>query len=86
MAKQHSKVTGILDSENFGNEKRQFYFDIKMARNTRHYMRITRRDQQSDENYKRTEIILFEDDIPFFVEAITMLLGRLASENLGVSS
>ena len=85
MANQQSKLTGILDSENFGNEKRQYYFDIKMAKNTRHYMRITRRDQQSDQNYKRSEIVLFEDDIPFFVEAITMLLGRHASGNLGVS-
>jgi hypothetical protein len=85
MEKQRTKFANILDTEMFGNDREQYYFDIKKAKNQRHYLQITNRRQESDENYKRTHIILFEDDLAFFVEAITMLLGRHATGNLGVS-
>lgn len=85
MEKQRTKLNDILDSEMFGNEKRQYYFDIKKTKNTRHYLRITRRDQQAEDLCKRTEIILFEEDMPFFVEAVSMLLGRYSSGNMGTS-
>lgn len=85
MGKQRTKLSGILDSEMFGNEKRQYYFDIKKARNTKNYLSITRRDLQAEYTYKRTEIILFEDDMSFFVEAVSMLLGRYSSGNMGIS-
>lgn len=85
MEKQQTKLSGILDTEMFGNGKRQYYFDIKIAKNKRHYLRITRRDLQAVDTYKRTAIILFEDDMPFFVEAISMLLGRYTSGNMGGS-
>ena len=85
MEKQRTKLTGILDTEMFGNDKTQYYFDIKKAKSDKHYLRITRRDQQEHEHFKRTEIILFEDDLGFFVEAVSMLLGRFSSGNMGIS-
>lgn len=85
MAKQTTKFANVLDTEMFGDDKKQFYFDIKKAKNKTHFLQITNRKVSRDEGYKRTHIILFEDDLPFFVEAITMLLGRHASGNLGVS-
>lgn len=85
MEKQRTKLAGILDSEMFGTEKTQYYFDIKKAKSDKHYLRITRRDQQDAVRFKRTEIILFEDDLGFFVEAVSMLLGRYSSGNMGIS-
>jgi hypothetical protein len=85
MEKQKTKFTNILDTEMFGDEHEQYYFDIKKAKNEKHYLRITNRRYEPDDTYKRTQIIFFEEDLPFFVEAISMLLGRHATGNLGIS-
>lgn len=85
MENQKTKFTNILDTEMFGDEREQYYFDIKKAKNQKHYLRITNRRHEPDDTYKRTQIILFEEDLPFFVEAISMLLGRHATGNLGIS-
>ena len=85
MESKKTMLTNILDTEMFGDDKRQYYFDIKKAKNQTHYLRITNRRQVENDTFKRTEIILFEEDLGFFVEAITMLLGRHASGNLGIS-
>jgi DNA repair protein RadC len=85
MANQKAKFPNILDSEMFGDDRKQYYFDIKKAKNQKHYLCITNRRKEPNETFKRTQIILFEDDLAFFVEAITMLLGRHATGNLGIS-
>lgn len=85
MANKKTKFTNVLDTEMFGDDRKQYYFDIKMAKNQRLYLQITNRKNDAGESYRRTHIILFEDDLAFFVEAITMLLSRHATGNLGVS-
>lgn len=85
MENQKTKFTNILDTEMFGDGRRQYYFDIKKAKNNKHYLRITDRRQAPDDTFVRSQIILFEEDLGFFVEAITMLLGRHATGNLGIS-
>ena len=85
MEKQKTKFTNILDTEMFGDEREQYYFDIKKGKNEKHYLRITSRRHEPDDTYKRTQIIFFEEDLLFFVEAISMLLGRHATGNLGIS-
>ncbi|TSJ40921.1 hypothetical protein FO440_14385 [Mucilaginibacter corticis] len=86
MEKHKTKLTGIIDSEYFFNQNRQFYLDIKQAKNKNHYLRITRRDQAKDESFTRYEIIFLEDDLQFLVEAMSMLLGRYSSGQLGISA
>ena len=81
-----TKPTGILDSESFNSNNRQYFFDIKQTKNKKYYLRITRRDQENDETFKRRDIIFFEEDIQFLVEAITMLLGRYSAGQLGASA
>lgn len=85
MEKRKTKFTNILDTEMFGDDRKQYYFDIKKAKNEQLYLQITNRKLDAEKAYKRTHIILFEDDLAFFVEAITMLLGRHATGNLGIS-
>jgi DNA repair protein RadC len=85
MEKTKNLFRNVLDTEMFGNENKQYYFDIKKGKNEALFLQITNRNLTVDDQYKRTHIILFEDDLTFFVEALTMLLGRHASGNLGAS-
>jgi DNA repair protein RadC len=85
MEKTKNLFRNVLDTVMFGNENKQYYFDIKKGKNEALFLQITNRNLTVDDQYKRTHIILFEDDLAFFVEALTMLLGRYASGNLGAS-
>ena len=78
MKNGNKKLTNILDSEVFGNNGRQYCFDIKKARNNTSFLQITRLDHRGDETFRRTQVIFFEDDLPFFVEAVSMLLSRFS--------
>lgn len=86
METHKTKLSGILDTEMFASQNRQYYFDIKKTKNQKHYLRITRRDLETGETFKRREIIFFEDDIQFLVEAMSMLLGRYSAGQLGASA
>lgn len=86
MEPHKTKLSGILDTEMFASQNRQYYLDIKKTKNQRYYLRITRRDQETDETFKRKEIIFFEDDIQFLVEAMSMLLGRYSAGQLEASA
>jgi DNA repair protein RadC len=85
MEKKKNLFRNVLDSEMFGDENKQYYFDIKKGKNEALFLQITNRNLAANDEYKRTHIILFEDDLAFFVEALTMLLGRHATGNLGAS-
>jgi DNA repair protein RadC len=85
MKKKKTLSRNVLDSEMFGDENKQYYFDIKKGKNEALFLQITNRNLAAKDEYKRTHIILFEDDLVFFVEALTMLLGRHATGNLGAS-
>ena len=85
MENQRLKFNGVLDCETFGDRNRQYFLDIKQTANKRPYLAITRRDQTEDNPCTRSQVTLFEDDLQFFVEAVTMLLGRYATGNLGIS-
>jgi DNA repair protein RadC len=85
MEKKKALFRNVLDSEMFGDENKQYYFDIKKGKNEALFLQITNRNLDTNDEYKRTHIILFEDDLAFFVEALTMLLGRHATGNLGAS-
>lgn len=78
MENGNKQMTNILDSEMFGNSGRQYFFDIKKTRNNASFLQITRLNLVGDETFKRTQVIFFEDDLPFFAEAVSMLLGRFS--------
>ncbi|TSJ38906.1 hypothetical protein FO440_20625 [Mucilaginibacter corticis] len=78
-------LQNILDSEHFDGECGHYFIDIKRASNANHFLCITRLHPVIDHSIRRSQVILFEEDIPFFMEAITMLLSRYASGNLGAA-
>lgn len=74
-----------IDSETFGEGARHYFLDLLQASNNSRYLRITRSTYDCTAGaYKRDQVIVFEEDIFFFVEALSMLLGR-APANLKVA-
>lgn len=70
----------ILDCEQFGIGNRNYYIDLKRSRTKEYYLRITRSDQLSDMFFHRTQLVVFEEDLPFFVEALSMVLRRFSQQ------
>ncbi|MDB5158295.1 MAG: hypothetical protein JWR50_3002 [Mucilaginibacter sp.] len=75
-----------LDSEMFGENGRFYFLDLNMARNATRYLVITRSDKLGENNYKRDRVILFEEEIPFFIEALSMVLTRFSHGEEGTAA
>lgn len=65
-----------LDWESFGDEHDSYLVNLRVARNERRYLKITRRTDNIESPYHGSSVILFEDDFDFFVEALSMILTR----------
>jgi DNA repair protein RadC len=77
-------INNLLDSESIGENGRYYFLDIRVTADRQRYLSITRSDRLPDESgYQRKRIVLFENDLFFFVEALSMLLTRMtAAETL----
>jgi len=73
-----SILTNVIDSETFGEGTRHYFFDLKKTADNRPYLQITRSDA-IEQGYDRHFIVVFESDLPFFIEALSMLLGRFSA-------
>ncbi|WP_158544252.1 UPF0758 domain-containing protein [Pedobacter miscanthi] len=62
-----------LATENFSSGKRNYFLDFKRAVNDNHYLCITRSDEQLDGSYKRSTIVVFEQDFHFLISAMSSL-------------
>lgn len=54
--------------------EKTFYLDLKEAVNGRQYLVITQSKTIEDDQYERIKMILFQDDIPEFAEAMSSVL------------
>lgn len=72
-----------LASETFSHGRKHYFIDVKKAANDTHFVLITSSEQFRNHTtrYRRT-IQLWEEDLSMFVEALTMVLGRLAYGDL----
>jgi hypothetical protein len=72
-----------LASETFSHGRKHYFIDVKRAANDTHFLLITSSEQfqNNPARYRRT-IQLWEEDLAMFVEALTMVLGRLAYGDL----
>jgi DNA repair protein RadC len=70
----------LLETETFGDGRRHYFVDLRMAKNNTPYLQITRSDRVTGENdaakYERAEIRVFEEEIFMLIEALSMVLGR----------
>jgi DNA repair protein RadC len=67
-----------LASETFSHGKKHYFFDIKKAINDTHFLLITSSEKFAEGQFHRRTIQLWEEDLGFFVEALTMILSQLA--------
>jgi len=62
-----------LATENFSSGKRNYFLDFKRAVNDNHYLCITRSDAEEDGSYKRSTVVIFEQDFHFLISAMSSL-------------
>ena len=62
-----------LASEAFSSGRTHYFFDFKRAASDRLFLQITRSDRQSGGTFRRSHIIVFEDDLPLLVQALSSL-------------
>jgi DNA repair protein RadC len=69
-----------LDSESFGHGKKHYFIDVRKASNDTHFLLITSSEQFGDHQFHRRTIRLWEEDLAFFVEALSMILQRMTGD------
>jgi DNA repair protein RadC len=62
-----------LATENFSSGRRNYFLDFKRAVNDNRYLCITRSDEQHDGSYKRSTVVVFEQDFHFLISAMSSL-------------
>lgn len=67
-----------LASETFSHGKKHYFIDVKKASNDTHFLLITSSEKYDEDKYHRRTIQLWEEDLGFFVEALSMILSQLA--------
>jgi hypothetical protein len=67
-----------LDSEHFGESTEHYFVGLRVAKNKRKYLKITRKNRTPGNSYDGSSVILFEDDFAFFIEALSMVMGRFS--------
>ena len=63
----------LLASESFSNGDKHYFFDFRMARNRRCYIRIARNDLKGDKRLRRSALVIFEEDFGFVIGAFASL-------------
>ena len=63
----------ILESQSFGDGKRNYFIDFAKSKSNTEYISINRSDRQQDGTYTRQSVVIFEDDFEFLIESFSML-------------
>ncbi|MDQ8051956.1 MAG: hypothetical protein REI78_02970 [Pedobacter sp.] len=72
-------LANVLLTESFSSsEKRHYFLDFKKTSTDSKFIQISRSDQQEDGSYKRTFIIVFEQDFEFLISAMSSLFHHSA--------
>jgi DNA repair protein RadC len=73
-------MTGnVLMTESFSSGwKRHYFLDFKKTSRDSKFIQISRSDQQDDGSYKRTFVIIFEQDFEFLISAMSSLFHHSA--------
>lgn len=67
-----------LTTENFSSANRNYFIDFKRAVNDSHYLCITRSDKLLNGGYRRSNVVVFEEDFHFLVSAFSSLFHSAA--------
>lgn len=67
-----------LTSENFSSGRKSYFIDFNRAVNNSHYICITRSDLVDDGSYRRSNVVVFEEDFHFLISAMSSLFHSAA--------
>lgn len=79
--------SNILASESFSTNRRHYFLDFKLAANNTNFIQITRSDERGDGSFKRNQVLVFEEDFHFLIQAFSSLFQHasyLGKKDLGV--
>jgi len=68
----------VFATERFSSNRKHYFLDFKLAANNSQYITITRSDEQDDHTFKRSQVIVFEEDFEFLIEAFSSLFRSAA--------
>lgn len=71
-----------LTSENFSSANRNYFIDFKRAINNSNYICNTRSDKLQTGGYRRSNVVVFEEDFHFLVSAFSSLFQSAAHLHL----
>ena len=71
-----------LTSESFSSANRNYFIDFKRAVNDSNYICITRSDRLFNGAYRRSNVVVFEEDFHFLVSAFSSLFHTAAHLHL----
>ncbi|RZJ92756.1 MAG: DUF3276 family protein [Chryseobacterium sp.] len=71
-----------LTTENFSSGKRNYFIDFKRAVNDSNYICITRSDKLQNGSYRRSNVVIFEEDFHFLISAFSSLFHSAAHLHL----
>jgi DNA repair protein RadC len=70
----------LLESETFGEGRRHYFVDLRLATNHTLYLEITRSDRKGADDktphYERVSVRIFEEEIGMLIGAMSMILER----------
>lgn len=69
----------VLATESFSSSpKRHYFLDFKLAANQKNFIQITRSEEQGDGSYRRSQVIIHENDFHHFFQGLSSLLHHAA--------
>jgi DNA repair protein RadC len=76
----------ILATESFANGNKVYFFDYMLAVNGSYYIKISRGDLQPDGNYIKKEVVFFEEDFEFLLEAMSSLFRTAGYQRAAIDA
>lgn len=67
----------MLAAESFSNRNMHYFIDFRVAENKSKYIRIARSDLQPDQTYQRSQVVIFEEDFHFLIQAFASLFRSI---------
>lgn len=73
----------VLATESFSSSsKRHYFLDFKLAANQRNFIQITRSEEQQGGGYRRSQMIIHENDFHLFFQGLSSLMHHATHLNL----
>jgi DNA repair protein RadC len=76
----------IIATESFTNGNKVYFFDYMRAVNGSYYIKLSRGDLQPDGSYIKKDIVFFEEDFEFLLEAMSSLFRTAGYQRAAIDA